>query len=79
MGLGYGYRLSWPDDWFAVTHEVSFEHYRLQNMATYFDFLADKEGNVNGTSNNLSFRTVLSRNSVDNPSIPGKDPRSPFP
>ncbi|HOF56425.1 MAG TPA: POTRA domain-containing protein [Prolixibacteraceae bacterium] len=67
VGLGYGYRLSWPDDWFAVTHEVSFEHYRLQNMATYFDFLADKEGNVNGTSNNLSFRTVLSRNSVDNP------------
>jgi len=67
LSLGYGYRLKWPDDYFTITHEASFEHYRLQNMSNYFDFMADKEGNVNGTSNNVNFRTTLSRNSVDNP------------
>ncbi len=67
FSLGYGYRLSWPDDYFTVTHEAAFEHYFLQNMASYFDFLADEEGKVNGTSNNVSFRTTLGRNSVDNP------------
>ncbi len=67
LSLGYGYRLSWPDDYFTVTHEAAFEHYFLQNMASYFSFLADKDGNVNGTSNNVSFRTTIGRNSVDNP------------
>ncbi len=67
FSLGYGYRLKWPDDYFTITHEVAFEHYNLQNMATYFDFLADEQGNVNGTSNNISFKTVIGRNSVDNP------------
>lgn len=67
LSLGYGYRLKWPDDYFTITHEASFEHYKLQNMASYFDFMADEEGNVNGTSNNVSFKTTFSRNSVDNP------------
>jgi len=67
LALGYGYRLSVPDDYFTVYHEMSFEHYRLQNMASYFYFLADEDGNVNGTFNNLSFKTVFGRNSVDNP------------
>jgi outer membrane protein insertion porin family len=67
VSLGYGYRLSWPDDYFSITHELSFEHYYLQNMASYFAFMADASGNVNGTSNNLSFKTTVSRNSVDNP------------
>ncbi len=67
LTLGYGYRLSWPDDYFTITHEMGYEHYWLQNMNSYFDFLADKEGNVNGTSNNVSFKTTFGRNSVDNP------------
>jgi len=36
-------------------------------MNTYFSFMADKDGNVNGVSNNVSFKTVFGRNSVDNP------------
>ncbi len=36
-------------------------------MGSYFYFLADENGQVNGTFNNLSFKTVLGRNSVDNP------------
>ncbi|MBN2636741.1 MAG: outer membrane protein assembly factor BamA [Prolixibacteraceae bacterium] len=67
LALGYGYRLSFPDDYFTVYHEASFEHYKLQNMGGYFNFLADENGNVNGNFDNLSFKTVLSRNSVDNP------------
>ena len=67
IALGYGYRLSWPDDYFTIYHELSFEHYNLHNMGSYFYFLADANGQVNGTFNNASFKTVIGRNSVDNP------------
>lgn len=67
LALGYGYRLSWPDDYFTVYHELSFEHYKLQNMGSTFYFLADDDGEVNGTSNNLNFKTVFGRSSVDQP------------
>lgn len=67
LALGYGYRLSWPDDYFTVYHELSLEHYNLRNMGSYFYFLADETGQVNGTFNNLSFKTVFGRSSVDNP------------
>ncbi len=70
LALGYGYRLSWPDDYFTVYHEVSFEHYNLRNMAGYFSYLADEDGQVNGTSNNLNFKTVFGRSSVDQPLYP---------
>jgi outer membrane protein insertion porin family len=67
LAMGYGYRLSFPDDYFTVYHELSFEHYRLQNMGSYFYFLADDDGQVNGSFNNFSLKTVFGRNSVDNP------------
>ncbi|MGQ8335057.1 BamA/OMP85 family outer membrane protein [Sunxiuqinia sp. A32] len=68
VALGYGYRLSWPDDYFTVYHEASLEHYKLQNMASYYYFLSDGENSSgNGGFNNLSFKTVFGRNSVDNP------------
>ena len=70
LALGYGYRLSWPDDYFTVYHELSFEHYNLQNMGSYFYFLADESGQVNGTANNLNFKTVFGRSSVDQPLYP---------
>jgi outer membrane protein insertion porin family len=67
LAMGYGYRLSFPDDYFTVYHELAFEHYLLRNMGSYFYFLADETGQVNGTFNNLSFKTAFGRNSVDNP------------
>ena len=67
LALGYGYRLSFPDDYFTVYHELSLEHYMLRNMGSFFYFLADDNGQVNGTFNNFNFKTVLGRNSVDNP------------
>jgi outer membrane protein insertion porin family len=67
VALGYGYRLSWPDDFFTLYHEVSLEHYKLKNMSSYYYFLNDNTGEGNGQFNNLSFKTVFGRNSVDNP------------
>ncbi|GAB1454597.1 POTRA domain-containing protein [Draconibacterium sp.] len=67
LALGYGYRLSYPDDYFTLYHEASFEHYNLRNMGSYFYFMADSTGQVNGTFNNLSFKTVFGRSSIDNP------------
>ena len=65
--LGYGYRLSWPDDYFTMYHELSFQHYKLQNMAGYYYFLNDGSGNGDGGFNNFSFKTAFGRNSMDNP------------
>ena len=64
--LGYGYRLSWPDDYFTMYHEFSFQHYKLQNMAGYYYFLNDG-GSGDGGFNNFSFKTAFGRNSMDNP------------
>jgi outer membrane protein insertion porin family len=57
--IGLGYRLKKPDDFFTVYHELSYQLYVLENWK-YFFF-------QNGTSNNLSFKTVFGRNSTDNP------------
>ena len=67
VALGYGYRLSWPDDYFTMYHELSFEHYKLQNMAGYYYFLSDAAGKGNGAFNNFSIKTAFGRNSMDNP------------
>lgn len=66
VGIGYGYRLKWPDDFFTVYHEVSFEYYRLKNMENMFYELRD-DGKVNGQFMNINFKTVIGRNSLDNP------------
>ncbi|GET31777.1 outer membrane protein assembly factor [Prolixibacter bellariivorans] len=57
--VGLGRRLSWPDDYFTLYNEVSYQLFNLQNW-DYFLFR-------NGASNILSFKTVLGRNSLDNP------------
>ncbi|HZL11943.1 MAG TPA: outer membrane protein assembly factor BamA [Prolixibacteraceae bacterium] len=67
LAVGYGYRLSWPDDYFTMYHEVSFQHYELQNMAGYYYFLNDGTGTGDGGFNNFSFKTAFGRNSMDNP------------
>jgi outer membrane protein insertion porin family len=57
--IGLGYRLKFPDDFFTVYHEMSYQLYVLDNWQ-YFFF-------KNGTSHNFSFKTVFGRNSTDNP------------
>lgn len=57
--VGYGKRLNWPDDWFFLQAELSFQQYRMRDWI-YFPV-------QNGTANNLSITLSLNRRSIDNP------------
>lgn len=57
--VGLARRLKWPDDYFSLYNEVSYQNYRLKDWQYYLIH--------NGTSNNFSFTTTLSRSSIDNP------------
>jgi outer membrane protein insertion porin family len=61
--LGVGRRLNWPDDFFTLYNEVSFQRYSLDDWYGQFMF-------QNGQSNNVSLRTSFGRNSVDQPIYP---------
>ena len=63
--VGLGRRLSWPDDYFTLYNEVTYQYYTLNNYFSSFAF-------ANGIAHNLSFKTVFSRNSVDAPIYPTK-------
>lgn len=57
VALGLGKRLSWPDPYFSLYAELSYERYMLKNWTSFIL--------QNGSSNLLSLRLVLGRNSVD--------------
>ena len=57
--VGFGKRLRWPDDFFSIYTEVSYQNYDLKDW-TYFIM-------QNGQSHNLSFKVMMSRRSIDNP------------
>ncbi|MCK4921949.1 MAG: outer membrane protein assembly factor BamA [Bacteroidales bacterium] len=61
--LGLGRRLKWPDDFFTLFNELSFQRYNLQEYTGYFLF-------SDGKSNNFSLNTKFGRNSVDQPIYP---------
>ncbi len=58
--VGLGKRLSWPDDYFTFTTELSYNWYYLKNWE-YLYYMN------NGTSNALVLGLTLARNSIDNP------------
>ncbi|MDE7385851.1 MAG: outer membrane protein assembly factor BamA [Muribaculaceae bacterium] len=58
--VGLGKRLSWPDDYFTLTTELSYNWYYLKN----WDYLYYMN---NGTSNALVLGLTLARTSIDNP------------
>ncbi|MBP7496613.1 MAG: outer membrane protein assembly factor BamA [Bacteroidales bacterium] len=60
VSLGLGKRVKWPDDFFSIYHELSFQHYELDNYYSVFSF-------GNGFANNLSYNAVVGRNSIDAP------------
>lgn len=59
LSVGFGKRLRWPDDYFQFYTQLSYQRYDLKNWAY---FLME-----NGNSNNLNFKVMFSRNSIDNP------------
>ncbi len=57
--IGLGRRLKWPDDFFTLYNDISFQQYKLSHYGiSQFIF-------TNGISNIISFRSVLSRSSQD--------------
>ena len=64
-GLSYTKRLKWPDDYFMVSHGISYKHYTLDN----YNLLADGLF-LDGVANDLSYGFTLTRNSLDSPIYP---------
>ena len=62
--VGLGRQLKVPDDFFTLSHSLSFQRYDLNNLDLFYI------GYKNGISNNITFNTTLSRNSIDNPQFP---------
>jgi outer membrane protein assembly complex, YaeT protein len=58
FAAGIGTRLKWPDDYFVLYNELSLQRYHLQDWQYQFIF-------SDGTSNNLSWKINLRRNSTD--------------
>ncbi len=59
--IGFGTRMTWPDDFFTFYGELSYENYNLKNWYKYY------YGFETGFSNDLSLSLTLARNSIDNP------------
>ena len=58
FAAGLGKRLKWPDNYFVLYNQLSWQTYKLQNWA--YQFMFDT-----GISHNLSYTLSLSRNSTD--------------
>ena len=62
-GISMGKRLTWPDNYFVFNYGLYFNNYRLKDYTLVNGF-------SNGFSNDLHFKFVLSRNSIDQPLYP---------
>jgi len=60
VSVTLGKRLKWPDDYFTLSHGVSFQSYDLHNYSSLFTF-------ANGHSNNFNYNLTIARNSIDAP------------
>lgn len=71
--VGLQRRLSWPDDYFLMGNSLSFKNYSMNNWGSDSD-VAGRSSNYflirDGNSNDFSFSTTLTRNSVDQPIYP---------
>lgn len=64
LAVSLGTRLKKPDDYFTLLHDITFQHYDIRNWPVFVY--------SNGTANNLFYKVVLSRNSIDQPIYPRK-------
>ncbi|HEX8549210.1 MAG TPA: outer membrane protein assembly factor BamA [Cytophagaceae bacterium] len=60
-----GKRVKWPDDYFTLSHSLSYMRYTLDNYS-----FGSSLGFTTGTANNLTFNNTLSRNSLDDFTFP---------
>ena len=68
--IGWGKRLRWPDDYFTLSAELSFQRFILKDWSYLYIKLNNGEYMSTGACNNLSLGLTLSRNSTDNPIFP---------
>lgn len=61
--IGLGNRLKWPDNYFVLYNEISWQTYKLHDWNYNFLFST-------GVSHNASYKIALSRNSTDQPTYP---------
>ena len=61
-GVSFSRRLKWPDDFFFLSHTISYKQYKLNNYSLYSDFLFK-----DGVANDINYNITLSRNSYDSP------------
>lgn len=59
LSVGYGKRLTWPDDYFQFMATLNYQMYIMHDWAY---FLVQ-----NGTCHNVNLELMLQRNSIDNP------------
>ncbi len=69
--VGLGRRLKFPDDFFTLYNELSYQYYVLNKYYSAFAF-------SDGFANNISFKTVFARNSVDSPIYPRTGSQTTF-
>jgi outer membrane protein insertion porin family len=65
--IGLGKRLKFPDDYFTLQNQLSFQRYYNQPNAAGESYLSLIPG---GASNSFSYRIILGRNSTDQPIYP---------
>lgn len=62
LTVGLGKRLKWPDDYFVLQYQGSFQQYNHKYSDAGLPYISSIE---QGISNNISFKVVLGRNSTD--------------
>ncbi len=70
LSLGWGKRLRWPDDYFQIMGEVSYQRFMLKDWSYLYIKLNNGEYMTTGNCNSFSLGLTLSRNSTDNTIYP---------
>ena len=60
--VSFSRRLKWPDDYFVLSHGISYKHYVLDNYA-----LTASRIFTDGVANDINYAFTLGRNSFDSP------------
>ena len=60
-GVSFSKRLKWPDDYFIMSHGLTYKHYILNNYNLGADIFTD------GAANDFNYAFTISRNSLDSP------------
>lgn len=70
VSVGWGKRLRWPDDYFTLSAELSYQRFMLKDWSYLYIKLNNGQYMNTGNCNNLSLNLTLARNSTDNPIFP---------